>query len=390
MELPTISYRRAFIATNETKLESLFIVCKGRAARMCKWSIRLGKQQEEMMKLGTLLTVLTVLLGSSATGGPPTVNGLVDNIYELESLFWERQNLNLTDSQFPEDVGVSAHEIVTSVDWSEFPPSFTRLMYAQIDANGTPFYRVSVYEDPVTRETVFLNSYGSEIYRLLPGAHSYSNGEQITTGQVSDIPELSALKVGPFNSSPFVVKFTLIPKALFADVLETQEEMDALEATMMTIGMRSLQTPLTNLYMAICSTTHGAVGLEIKWPSSFTNDLEIFATVDLTGQAWQVVTSNIPTSSTTNYFWTDWASTNTPTRFYMASNADIDSDGDHLADGLEIYVYGTNPNSQHSDNDGIADDVELGASPPTDPLNDDNQTPVVLITLPVNNIVVVP
>jgi hypothetical protein len=151
-----------------------------------------------------------------------------------------------------------------------------------------------------------------------------------------------------------------------------------------------LQTSLTNIQLAISSTTNGAVELEIGWPSSFTNELEIFATIDLAGQVWQVATSNIPTSSTTHFLWTDWASTNTPNRCYQAWNADVDSDQDGLSDGLETCVYGSNPNKPDSDNDGLEDDVEVGASPPTDPSDADRQAPVVSLTLPVNNIVVVP
>jgi hypothetical protein len=47
-----------------------------------------------------------------------------------------------------------------------FPRTFSKQMYAEMDANGFPIYRLSVYEDPATRETVFLNSYGTEVYRL--------------------------------------------------------------------------------------------------------------------------------------------------------------------------------------------------------------------------------
>lgn len=86
----------------------------------------------------------------------------------------------------------------------------------------------------------------------------------------------------------------------------------------------------------------------------------------------------------------DWDSTNTPNRFYMASNADLDTDTDGLADGREIYVYGSQPDDQDSDNDGLDDDVEVGASPPTDPSNDDTNAPAITIASPVNNIVVMP
>lgn len=42
-----------------------------------------------------------------------------------------------------------------------------------------------------------------------------------------------------------------------------------------------------------------------------------------------------------------------------------DSDGDGLSDGLELYVYGTNPNKADSDDDGLNDgiELELGTNP---------------------------
>ena len=46
-----------------------------------------------------------------------------------------------------------------------------------------------------------------------------------------------------------------------------------------------------------------------------------------------------------------------------------DSDNDGLADGLEVKIYGTDPNVEDTDDDGLLDGAEIDAG--TDPLNPD-------------------
>lgn len=337
------------------------------------------------MKLKVGIVALGFVLGCSALAKTPADNDVVATIYELETLFWEQQYKYLPLSLPPEDVFVLLREPVVPVNWKKFPSKFTSLMYAQMDANGYPIYKVSVYEDPATRETVFLNSYGTEACRLSPEANYDPFAWQTDYFGLAEGEELEPFTQWIFDPANIAFDFTLIPEVFHADYLATQEEEVVLESMMM-----ALPAVVTNLLMAINNTTNGAVELEIGWPASFTNDLEIFATTDLIENIWEVIHTDITTLGETNYPWTDWASTNTPNRFYIASNCDVDSDGDGLADGREIYVYGSDPDKTDSDDDGLDDDVEVGASPPTDPWDDDRQAPVILIASPVNNIVVVP
>ena len=93
-------------------------------------------------------------------------SNVVENIYELETLFVEQQYSFLPISTPSEEVLLQPCGSVVPVDWKEFPKAFTKQVYAQMDENGYPVYRVKAYEDPTTRETVFLNSFDAEIYRL--------------------------------------------------------------------------------------------------------------------------------------------------------------------------------------------------------------------------------
>lgn len=341
--------------------------------------------REVVMKTGKLFIVL--FLGLTCVGAAKIAidHGVVDSIDELEVLFREQQDLIHPGSPRAEDISVYSHETVIPIRWSNFPRKFTKYMYAMMDVHGFPIYRISIYEDPGSRETVFLNSYGTEVYRRVPEANYNLNRLLKTIPPASDASTPRVLHQGFFDPADVAAEFSFIPETLYSDYLELQEETTALEAV-----MTALQHPVTNLHVTLRAAANGAVELEIEWPSFFTNDLDIFATLDLAGHVWQVVTSNIPTHNTDHYRWTDWAATNTPQRFYIVGNANLDSDGDGVADGLETYIYGSDPDEQDSDSDGVDDGVEVGASPPTDPLNGDTQAPVVSITLPVNNIVVVP
>lgn len=313
----------------------------------------------------------------------------IANIYELEALFVEQQYGFLPISPPSEEVYFHSLKLVLPVDWKYFPKDFTKQMYAEMDGNGYPLYRVSVYEDPVTRQTVFLNLYGTEVYRLDAETGYDPYAWQTTYFQLDAGEELGEWEKWIYDPAHIAAKFVLIPEVFHEDYLSVQAEEAAL-ASMMVPMLMSLQLPVTNLQMAINHTTNSTVEVEIGWPSTFTNEVEIFATTDLAGHVWQVVCTDIDTSSSTNFLWEDEASTNTPVRFYIASKADVDGDGDGLADGREIYVHGSDPDDMDSDDDGLDDDVEVGASPPTNPSNSDRQAPVITIASPVNNIVVVP
>jgi hypothetical protein len=342
------------------------------------------------LKIGVVATVLVLGCSAFSKAPVPVDDEVVGSIYELESLFVEQQYQPPPISPPSEDVYVHSHETAGPVDWKFFPKEFTSQMYAEMDANGYPVYRVSIYEDPITRQTVFLNS-GYEIFRLDAATDYDPYARQKERFTLEPGQELAGPRQRIYDPAHIAVDFILIPEVFHEDYLAMQEEQATQELAMAPMSMMmSLPAVVTNLQMAINNTTNDAVELEIGWPVSFTNELEIFATTDLSEHVWQVVYTGVITSNATNFLWTDWTSTNTPNRFYVASKSDVDTDGDGLADGREIYVYGSKPDELDSDNDGLDDDVEVGASPPTNPSDDDRQAPAISIASPVNNIVVVP
>jgi hypothetical protein len=119
-----------------------------------------------MKKILRIGLFLVVCWSATAKESTPVNDGVVNTIYELEALFVEQQYQFLPISPPSEEVYIHSRKTVVPVDWKRFPKKFSKQMHAEMDANGFPIYRLSVYEDPATRETVFLNSYGTEVYRL--------------------------------------------------------------------------------------------------------------------------------------------------------------------------------------------------------------------------------
>ncbi len=162
---------------------------------------------------------------------------------------------------------------------------------------------------------------------------------------------------GIFLSSKIATIADFIP-TVFWDAhvrIEQERRVDSIETAPMGMAMMSGGT-VTNLQLKIGNTTNVAV--EIWWPSAFSDGLELFAAPSLTEQppTWELVCTNI--STTTNampFVWNDME-TNW-TRFYIAGNADLDSDSDGTPDAREVLLYRTDP----------ADPSSGGTPPPPAP-----------------------
>jgi len=136
--------------------------------------------------------------------------------------------------------------------------------------------------------------------------------------------------------------------------------------------MMSMSMPAspTNLVLAINSTnTNSVVDIEIGYPDTFTNRVEVFATTNLVVGEWEIVSSPITTTGSSTVVWID-TQASFQSRFYRAGNADLDADLDGIVDAREMILYGTNPYLSDSDEDGVDDGDELGCeTDPTDPLH---------------------
>ena len=108
--------------------------------------------------------------------------------------------------------------------------------------------------------------------------------------------------------------------------------------------------------------------LTIRSFTDFTNRLEIFACEEFSLFRWVVVATGLVAEGVGDLRWVDTNRTRADGVYYLVGNADVDSDGDGLADAREHFVHGTSPTRIDSDGDGYTDRDELDVLG-TDPLD---------------------
>ncbi len=252
---------------------------------------------------------------------------------------------------------------VVPVDFAKFPKRFKKLAYAELDENLMPIYRIAIYEDYVTRETVFINMYDQEMLRLSAEKGYDPFLWAKTQFQLSSDSELNDLQRIIYDPAHTALEITLLPELFYASYLEIdQEEQAMLEASMAMAPMSmmmSMPAVVTDLQMGINSLSNGTVEVEVAWPTGFSDTVEIYSASDLVAGDWQFAFTNITTSGSTNYVWVD-SDTNQTQRFYITGNADIDEDGDGLASARERYLYKTRSDLFDTDGDGLGDGWEMG------------------------------
>jgi hypothetical protein len=79
---------------------------------------------------------------------------------------------------------------------------------------------------------------------------------------------------------------------------------------------------------------------------------------------WECLTTNLVLSGGVGVYEDANSSSNARVRFYAVANR-LDSDGDGLSDGAEIFIHRTDPDDPDSDGDGVSDgvDIALGSNP---------------------------
>ena len=298
-----------------------------------------------MMKPSWGIVAVCLFIGCSAFAQEsisiaPADDRVVDSVYALELLYINQVYQYLPVSPPMEEVFVQSLEEAVPVLWKNFPSEFTKQMYAEMNANGLPLYRVSVYEDPASRETVFLNMYGKEAFRLEPenGYDPYA-WQKVKFGEESFLAR-DELNRWIFDPAHIAVELTLVPEVFYTAYLEDQEA-EALvpEAMpmMMAMGASGISKPMAHMVQG----TNGIV-LEISLPVDFGRYAEVFRRENLESSYWEVADSWLPTFSRTNMVWVDGISTNKC--FYHISNA-FDSDGDGYSNLREAWFEGTDSNS---------------------------------------------
>ncbi len=256
------------------------------------------------------------------------------------------------------------------------------------DTNSVAVYPLSLVLDPKTRETLIYNAGG---------------------GLIATVPADEVNPIWPEDADPsrVTLQLNLLPvedaeqylyaKDRVAESLASVASKSAKSPRTGGITLKSLGVgqfgfadaePLTNGNFRLTVTN----GMDVAEVYSYT----VWHTSSVVVVTWTNEESNMVTD--TNTLWTpispsynglesEWdfgttnlvltngvgvwedsnVSSNARVRFYAAAQR-MDSDGDGLSDGMEIFLYRTDPGLPDSDGDGVGDGVEVGqGGDPLDP-----------------------
>ncbi len=249
---------------------------------------------------------------------------------------------------------------VLPFDAKDFPDAFAKNLVGTYE-NSVPVFPVTVIEDPKTRETVFYNADGNEIYALPPAPNydPYAYLKQSRPWLYSGKASLQALNFWQSIYDPARVQLRtkLIPTEyvepyLFAEakiaeaaaLFQEEDEGGGMEMLM-------LENSDTNFYFTEIKRLTNFISVTLSWTNAFTNRLDVYTCNDILPEIWIIAVRELATSGTNQVTWIDtnaWIQSGLPVRHYAAGNADMDTDGDGYPDARELMVYQTDPNDSNS------------------------------------------
>ncbi len=240
----------------------------------------------------------------------------------------------------------------------KFPTQFQKGLVGIYDYS-VPVYPIRIEEDPNTRALKFYNYDGQLIYTLaaasgydpyaylkdrMPGL--YANNANIAGRNYwQSIYDPARVQISVNLIAPEDVEHWLHAKAQVEAA--AQEEAEEGGGMMLRVMQENATTNIQ--FTQIKKVTNG-VSMTISYPSGFTNGLDVFMCNELVPEIWSFAAKSLATTGT-NLTWVDtnaWVQSGNPVRMYAAGDATKDSDGDGYADGREIMVYDTDPNSATS------------------------------------------
>ena len=251
-----------------------------------------------------------------------------------------------------------------SFDPKGFPEEFLKGLVYDLEA-GIPVYTITVQENPKTGEIHFYNGEDAHFFTLQP-SEDYDFRWLVSllrpeTYEARFPAEYRADIEYWLDPARIEIELQLIP----AEYIETYaaKTFPSLSVKVQSLGgkirgggimLMRLPAADSNIVIQAITTVTNGTKLEIGYPATFTNRLEIFACTDLVAFSWSLSATNLSTTGTNTIWWTDTA-TNLMIRFYAAGNADLDNDSDGLTDAREKYLYHSSPTNIDSDNDGLVD-----------------------------------
>lgn len=299
----------------------------------------------------------------------------VADVYDLEQHFLDEQFFFLPMVPPAEDfiLHQPGSPYVLPFTWEYFPAEFVKGLSLEYE-NSVPVYPVTILEDAITRETVFLNADGKKFYALPPAPdynpHAYLqtlmpllHSGRYTSDEIYNWQKL-------YDPSRVQIKAKLVPTEYVEPYLYVAARLAEEAATLVAEsngdgGMVLLRSEAaeSNIVVESFALVSNSMKMVIGYPNDFTNRLEIYASDDLLDFHWEMVATNLSTAGTNEISWVDTVvypeSEPSKAYFFAVGNAEFDSDADGLPDAREFFVYGSNPNNSDTDGDGMSDGDEV-------------------------------
>lgn len=283
----------------------------------------------------------------------------IDDIYDLEAYFTDQQDAFLPiNPPYPDFIlHQQGYPSVIPFNPSDLPAEFVKGLSAEYE-NSVPVYTVWMVEDFLTRNTLFLNAHGVEVYRLSaplhydPFVYIKSLKSDLFTGKYSASALQMILRIhdpaririyAKLIDEKDVEPYLYVAAFLAQQAQEDGEDEGGGQMMMMEGGSEEIA------FSAMKPTN--SIAFTLSLPEGFTNQVDIFTCNDLFPETWIFAVKNLPNPGTNALHWTDtnlWLKTGLPLRFYAAGDANLDSDGDGYADAREIMVYKTDPANSNS------------------------------------------
>lgn len=284
----------------------------------------------------------------------------IGDIYDLEAYFTDQQSIFLPINPPYPDFILHQHGFpgVIPFNPADLPAEMVKGLSAEYE-NSVPVYTVWMVEDFLSRDTIFLNSHGVEVYRLSaplhydPYVYIKSMKSDLYSGKYSASAIQTILRIHDPARIRIHVKLIdekdvepyLYVATLLAQQAKEEEEDGGGGQMMMMMDGGSEEIS----FVAMRPTN--SIAFTLTLPEGFTNQVDIFTCHDLFPETWTFAVKNLSPNGTNSITWLDtnqWLKTGLPVRFYAAGDANLDSDGDGYADAREIMVYKTDPNDPNS------------------------------------------